>query len=466
MAIIYYILRTTHIGLIAFFKPLEAFEKLRTVADRCRLMRPDSYDFTYALSILEEHDAIKDVLNRGHSHFNSEVFSPIHKSFFEFINKFLQENETPVATGGVNEWEDLVAIRNLAQEYDIAVPIARGGLYQGAIAHLWGMPTRTIDVAAHKCKVPRSKWVNPIEPSDFDGKHVLLFDKDAVSGATVRTVVKKLTRYRIASLGIYFTHPVSSMLTRVDGLPSGIKVYDKKKSAPLHNAGDAYIEAHEKLGTIYGRRRLMKQLLIGEAKKFHEQSPELSEAINELAFKQFQLFDELNQNLPGVSTIREQILNRMQILYKSLQGLHSLLEFGAASIDNCIRTIKLTEPLPVDFAQTLINERYKDKGDEAAKKRNVKNTHYPSKPVAAFSAALEAVKDGYDVALIVGPEGFAYEPFFQDLGLPTLAVDIPEFREGAPRIIEVFDELAELRGKRVLVVEDDIRSGATLEKSA
>jgi len=75
-----------------------------------------------------------------------------------------------------------------------------------------------------------------------------------------------------------------------------------------------------------------------------------------------------------------------------------------------------------------------------------------------------AVKEGFDMALIVGPEGFAYEPYFRDLGLSTVAVNIPESREGEHRTIQLFDDLSVLQGKKVLVVEDDIRTGATLQK--
>ena len=38
------------------------------------------------------------------------------------------------------------------------------------------------------------------------------------------------------------------------------------------------------------------------------------------------------------------------------------------------------------------------------------------------------------------------------------------FQQDEPRTIKLFDDLSILQGKKVLVVEDDIRTGATLQK--
>ena len=78
---------------------------------------------------------------------------------------------------------------------------------------------------------------------------------------------------------------------------------------------------------------------------------------------------------------------------------------------------------------------------------------------------LAAIGDRYDLALIIGPEGFAYEPVLNDLGLKTLAVNIPEADPGGRRTVQTFagEDLRQAAGKCLLIVEDDIRSGATVE---
>lgn len=71
-------------------------------------------------------------------------FNALNQALYDHVHIFLDENGTPIATGGINKGVDLIAIRNLSHNYDVAVPIARGGLNQGAIANLWEMTTRII----------------------------------------------------------------------------------------------------------------------------------------------------------------------------------------------------------------------------------------------------------------------------------------------------------------------------------
>ena len=455
------------------FEAAQDFEGLRKVADFLLRERPDSSSLPCVLADLEDHEGIRNLLNREDVKFREYAYGEFFKSFdeplYEYIRKFLERNKTPVATGGVNQGIDLIAIRNLAQEYDIAVPIARGGLNQGAIAHLWGMPTRIVDIAAHKRKVPKGKWINPIEPDDFYGKRVLLFDKDAVTGASIQKAVSMLKNFQTESIGVYFTHPVLKpgsigIGTITRGLPKRLEIFSPK-NAPMKNAGDTYLEAHEKLETPYGLRRKAERQFIEEAEKIKGRFPELAESFRTFVSAQFHVFDALNPNLPGVAEVRQQILKRVNQLYREHKNF---LESNMYSLPNVVenfrRMLETRQVLPAGFESELVRARFRKQGEEAARRRNVENPHYPSNPLAAFNAARKAVKEGFDIALIVGPEGFAYEPYFLDLGIQTVAVNIPESREDEPRTIKLFDDLSILQGKKVLVVEDDIRTGATLQK--
>lgn len=456
------------------FRALQDFEGLRKTADYYLREFPDSYDLPGVLTLLEDHEGMRDLLNHGVklSELNSYGVTPpdFKQSLLSHIERFLDENKTPVATGVMNEMVDLVAIRNLSQHYDIAVPIARGGLNQGAIANLWEMPTRIVDIAAHNRKMPKGKWINPVALEDFVGKNILLFDKDAVTGSSIRQAVKMLAPFKPSSIGVYFAHNIVpkgriGTGTIAEGLPAELKIF-YPKNAPLEKAGDAYIEAHEKLGTLYGRRRQAEHLFTKEAQELQEQFPELSKALKMFVSKQLRAFDSLNPFLPGISEVREQILLRVSHMY---QNHKDYLKNNAYSLPNVVenfrRVLTTTQPLPpLDFEVELIRGRYERQSKEAAQRRNVENSHYPSNPLAAFTAAQTAVKKGFDVALIIGPEGFAYEPYFRDLGLPTLAINIPESGEDEFRTVELLDNLSELQGKRVLVVEDDVHTGATLQK--
>ena len=181
--------------------------------------------------------------------------------------------------------------------------------------------------------------------------------------------------------------------------------------------------------------------------------------------KQFTGFVSLNPNLAGISEVRENILTRVNQLYRDHKNSLENKMYGLPGVaDNFQRILETTQLLPLGFESELIRARYRKQGEEAAQRRNVENPHHPSNPLAAFNAARKAVREGFDVALIVGPEGFAYEPYFHDLVIRSVAVYIPESREDEPRSIKLFDNLAELQGKKVLVVEDDVRTGATLQK--
>lgn len=455
------------------FAAVQDFDGLRKVADQLLHARPDSFDLPNVLTLLEDHEGIRNLLNREDVEFRKytyeQAFDALDRPVYEHIRKFLDENKTPVATGVVNKGIDLIAIRNLAKKYDVAVPIARGGLNQGAIANLWGMPTRIVDIAAHNRKVPKGKWVSPFVPEDFNGKRVLLFDKDAVSGASVQKAVSMLKRFQTDGIGAYFAHPVLQpetigIGTIMRGLPEGLEIFSSK-DASMKEAGDVYLEAHEKLETLYGRRRKIEHLFIEEAEKLQEQFPELAEAFRTFTAEQCRVFDSLNPHLPGISEVREQILLKMNELYRDHRKYLKDKVYAWPQVAENIRHIFITtQALPSGFESELIRARYKKQGEEAAQRRNVENPHYPSNPLAAFNAARKAAREGFDVALIVGPEGFAYEPYFHDLGIPTVAVNIPESGADEPRTIKLLDDLSTLQGKKVLVVEDDVRTGATLQK--
>ncbi|PIR47074.1 MAG: hypothetical protein COV07_00925, partial [Candidatus Vogelbacteria bacterium CG10_big_fil_rev_8_21_14_0_10_45_14] len=431
------------------------------------------WDLADTLVLLEDYEGLRKLLNKvvnGESYSLLPSFRGLMSPLSVYVEEFLHQNETPIATGVINDGgEDLIAIRNLAQAYDVAVPIARGGLKQGAIADLWGMPTRTLDIAAHNRKTARGKWVSSIVPEDFAGKDVLLFDKDAVSGATMQQAVKMVSKFKPASIAVYFAHnfrhPGSTFGTHIEGLPPRLRVYTPK-TAPMHRAGDAYIEAHERLQTMYGRRRLIEHAFEDQSTILKNGYPEFAEVLVSFVERHLDTFDNLNPFLAGVAKLRELILRKLEKVYQQNAGLlrDNLLHDIPGMAQNFINIWRTTEALPPDYEEDLVRARYERRVRLCAEKRGVENIHLPMRPLAALHAAREAVKAGFEVALIVGPEGFAYEPYFLDQGVQTVALNIPESAPGVTREITGSEDLAVLQGKRVLVVEDDVRTGATLKK--
>lgn len=457
------------------FKALNHFEGIRDVANLLEFRGNKGADLIFCLVLLEDHEEIRKLLNEaevGDFLMDAEVFRIMAKDFFSYLKNFLEKNKTPVATGSIDLGNDLIAIRNLAHEYDVAVPIARGGLKSGAVAALWGMPTKTLDIAAHKRDVPTGEWVDPVSEQDFAGKRVLLFDKDAVSGATIQQATKMLAGFHPASVAVYFNFPVventkkRAIGTFTDGLPPEVKVLDRK-TAPMKEAGEVYIEAHEKLKTLYGQRRLMEKAYREELiPKIREIFPDLADLIQDFLSKNLALFDSLNQFLPGINEIRRSIIFRLKGIEKHLEDCIKLQiwEVDPRFKENFKGVLATTKLWADSFDDSLVRGRYGESREEAAKSRGVENFHNTSSSIAAFNAAMEASKKGFEVALIVGPEGFAYEPYFADFGIKTVAINIPESRPGQPRDMQVFEDLSVLAGKKVLVVEDDVRTGATLRR--
>ena len=83
----------------------------------------------------------------------------------------------------------------------------------------------------------------------------------------------------------------------------------------------------------------------------------------------------------------------------------------------------------------------------------------PVNCVAAFAMAKDLIeRDAFDICVSVAPEGHVYGYFFHCLGAAVLSVHV----DYPPRRCEVLDDLDGIRGKRVLILEDDVASGTTL----
>lgn len=83
----------------------------------------------------------------------------------------------------------------------------------------------------------------------------------------------------------------------------------------------------------------------------------------------------------------------------------------------------------------------------------------PWDSVAALAMARSLQQSGrFDDYVAMAPEGHVYGYFFERLGTPVLSivVDYP------PKRVDLVDDLSAIRGRRVLLVEDDIVSGVSL----
>lgn len=83
----------------------------------------------------------------------------------------------------------------------------------------------------------------------------------------------------------------------------------------------------------------------------------------------------------------------------------------------------------------------------------------PWDSVAALAMAKFLVRLGrFDYYVAVAPEGHVYGYFFEKLGIRILSV----FVDYPPRQVKLEDDFSAIRGRRLLVLEDDIVSGVSL----
>lgn len=91
-------------------------------------------------------------------------------------------------------WEIANMAFNLVGDYDVGVGIARGGLSSAYIFSLFGLDIRIAD-SHREDRRARFNWGDEVSERDFEGKKVLVFDKDVVSGKTANRALKEIQKY-------------------------------------------------------------------------------------------------------------------------------------------------------------------------------------------------------------------------------------------------------------------------------
>lgn len=364
------------------------------------------------------------------------------------------------------------ALRSLSSSYDYVVAIAKGGLCSGAIAQLLGMDVTVIEVHAHGRRHPQLRLRENLDPEKIRGKRVLLLDKDVITGASIHESVKLIAPHEPAQVGIFLNlGPTQSGERGIGSNPDvleafkklGIAVHYPENVRPLPSVDLLFYQVHERLQTPLGSLRKILRDWEETLRSIQGLDPEHLAVIRQYLEQRQQVYAGLNHFLPGTEEIRQRIisnLGRNLEILKSYQQI-DLPEFPPSNICS---VLSHEADLPHGSAEVWARGRYEERGLQWLKKKQVESQHKPHNYCEAFHCAQRAMKDKYDYALLVGPEAFPYAPLFEDLGLPLVSVNIPEADYGGERSFRSFDNLKVLRNKRVLVVEDDVQSGATLEK--
>ncbi|MBW2993434.1 hypothetical protein KY317_02575 [Candidatus Woesearchaeota archaeon] len=125
-----------------------------------------------------------------------------------------------------NTGEDTNMAYHLADKYDIGIGIAKGGLYLTYIFDLFGLETR-IAQSHRNSRGATFRWREKVVPEELEGKDLVVFDKDVVSGRTTTRVLRELQKYNPNKIDLVVSwNPVpegtgAGMGTRIWNVPDG-----------------------------------------------------------------------------------------------------------------------------------------------------------------------------------------------------------------------------------------------------
>ena len=86
--------------------------------------------------------------------------------------------------------------------------------------------------------------------------------------------------------------------------------------------------------------------------------------------------------------------------------------------------------------------------------------------ITSFSSIRKIIEEREtEIGIAIGPEGFMYASIFELYDFPLRNVHIDEYCTTEDRPYKELDDLSIIRGKNIILIEDDVRTGKTLEKA-
>ena len=143
--------------------------------------------------------------------------------------------------------ETLNAADALGPQYDVGVGVAKGGLYSAFIFNRFGLPV--IVAEAHR-KGTGATFVWHDDPSALKGKRILVFDKDIVTGRTLRRVLREINEHEPGSVDAYLNYDAvstSGIGSHLERLPEGFNKAYYPAMMNYEHFLDAVLKLEEKL---------------------------------------------------------------------------------------------------------------------------------------------------------------------------------------------------------------------------
>jgi len=140
--------------------------------------------------------------------------------------------------------ETFNAAFQLARQYDYGIGIAKGGLYSAHAFSVFDLPVILAE-AHRKGRGATFKWFD--SPECIEGKDVIVFDKDAVTGKTLRRTIRELQEYSPNQVDIYFNHSANKNPISIRSLIENISQEFVNVWYPANLTYDNFYEAFMQL---------------------------------------------------------------------------------------------------------------------------------------------------------------------------------------------------------------------------
>jgi len=153
----------------------------------------------------------------------------LEKGYRKYVASKLNSDGSPCNFMYVNETCE--ATQTLIPKYDLGIEIATDGLCPGYIFHLHGFPTKAVKLRRRG----RGAIWQPLEDlsqEDVEGKKLLLFDNDVVTGRTLNRTVRELGKYSPEYMDLLLMHETTFLTV------DAYKKWNKNYSVPA--AEDTY----------------------------------------------------------------------------------------------------------------------------------------------------------------------------------------------------------------------------------
>ena len=230
----------------------ETYEKLRNKkgikqASELALELDQLYDAAKGFLSLEDLEGLKRTMDRAvitkdlpwieHIMDYKDLESKIFEGFHKFFDK--KRIETGPAYPLL---ENLNAAYSLAPNYDYGIGIAKGGTFSEYLFNLFGLKVLTAET--HRKK---SGFIWYDSPEQLHGKKLIVFDKDAVTGKTLKRTLQQLKPFSPEFVDLYVNINISTRPCSIRTIPEAIPNGFRNSFDPSKISKDKLVEMFETL---------------------------------------------------------------------------------------------------------------------------------------------------------------------------------------------------------------------------